>query len=71
MHSHLANHRETHATENNIDCEFCGLKFKTSVTLKSHVRQVHTQDHAYKCSVCERGFYRKNKLLVSCGIQLL
>lgn len=69
MHSHLANHRETHATENTLECEECGLMFKTTVTLKSHIRQIHTQDHEYKCTVCNRGFYRKNKLEVRsvCG----
>lgn len=65
MHSHLTNHRETHNTENKLECDQCGHMFKTSVTLKSHIRQVHTQNHQYKCSVCNRGFYRKNKLLVS------
>lgn len=65
MHSHLSNHRETHNTVNSIECQLCKQMFKTSVTLKSHMRQVHTQNHAYKCSICNRGFYRRNKLKVS------
>lgn len=62
MRSHLADHRETHNTERRLRCDQCPMLFKTSVTLRSHVRQMHTADHQYKCALCDRGFYRRHKL---------
>lgn len=64
MRSHLVDHRETHNTERTLRCDQCALMFKTAVTLRSHVRQMHAGQggHAHRCEECGRGFFRRHKL---------
>ena len=39
-------------------CDYCEMKFKTSKSLKSHVREVHGQHgkHSYSCNICYKKF---------------
>lgn len=67
MHSHLADHLETHRTEKTIPCPQCFQLFKTSVTLRSHIKQVHAKSYAFRCDQCDRGFFRRHKLLRHMG----
>lgn len=65
MRTHLTNHLETHAVTNEFQCTFCDMSLKTSKTLRSHILQMHSNDHPYKCFYCNKGFMNKFKWRVS------
>ena len=44
-------------------CEFCGTKFKSKVTLRTHTR-IHTNDRMFKCTYCDSSYIQRVGLLV-------
>lgn len=58
MHIHERIHMKGNAT-----CKECGKDLKSYGSLYSHIKLVHSDErNRHKCHLCEKAFYRENKL---------
>ncbi|XP_013397519.1 zinc finger protein 286A isoform X2 [Lingula anatina] len=61
MRRHVRLIHETNSVER-VQCPECDKTFTLKSNLKQHMDAVHNHQFTYKCSLCHRGFYRRNKL---------
>uniref|UniRef100_A0A182MA28 ZAD domain-containing protein n=1 Tax=Anopheles culicifacies TaxID=139723 RepID=A0A182MA28_9DIPT len=52
----IASHLKTHATNENIACEYCPKKYDNKAYLKRHVLTVHMKKIVKTCEICNKGF---------------
>ncbi|XP_018302350.1 zinc finger protein 888-like [Mycetomoellerius zeteki] len=53
---YLNRHERTHNDTKEFICEQCYKKYKSSKTLKQHIKNVHTEVRPYKCGTCGKTF---------------
>lgn len=62
----LRRHMIKHIAARNYACDQCDQKFKTELTLKSHVKNVHNsekrQTKNFQCNVCDRSYFHQRHL---------
>jgi len=56
--THLVTHWRTHTNETPYSCDMCGERFKLKLSLKNHLKRVHSfeEEERVFCNVCNRGF---------------
>lgn len=53
----LKTHMVSHTTEKIYLCSYCGSKFARKLSLKVHVRRIHSiKSEAFICHLCGKGF---------------
>ncbi|KAK4552082.1 PR domain [Recurvomyces mirabilis] len=59
--SQLKKHQRCHE-DKPFACERCGRRFRWESHLRAHRRSVHDKSHVYRCSSCQKKYYRKDNL---------
>ncbi|KAF8774292.1 Zinc finger protein 555 like protein [Argiope bruennichi] len=59
--SNLRRHLQTHESERNHACEYCGKTYVEETTLQKHLLK-HTQKSVYQCDSCDKTFYKAGNL---------
>lgn len=63
----LKRHMIKHSSYRQFSCEQCQQRFKTEVSLKSHIKVLHNQKHlkldrTFNCQFCERSYFHQRHL---------
>ena len=61
--AHLLSHSATHSDEKPFKCDTCNSRFKTTQSLKKHIKCFHGgQEPAFPCPSCQMVFRTKSNL---------
>lgn len=58
--SRLSKHKRTHNKECFFKCKNCDKAYRTDITLKNHLMNVHGLEPKFMCNGCGSGFMQEN-----------
>ncbi|XP_043200936.1 uncharacterized protein LOC122369894 [Amphibalanus amphitrite] len=58
----LRDHVRTHSGQKPFECEICAMRFSLRSNLAMHMRYVHQNDRRFKCTLCGKGYKRRQLL---------